>query len=309
MVTKRKENILVSGGSGFIGSHLVELLHQRGHLVRVVDLKPPRVAGSEYVKMDIRELPQQPEVLESVDILYHLAWNTIPQTSNLDPGADIEDNLCSSVKLLEACVTAGIKKVIFMSSGGTVYGIPRQIPIPEDHPCDPRCSYGITKLGFEKYLEMFRITRGQEYVVLRGSNPYGEGQDFTRPQGAVGVFLYHLQHDLPIEIWGDGRIVRDYFYVGDLARALYRSISYRPPENGVRTFNVGSGYGLSLLELLETMEEITGRTPRLKFLPARPLDVPVNILDCRRIVALLGWRPQVSFSEGLQRTWQWLLQT
>lgn len=309
MVTKPKENVLVLGGSGFIGSHLVELLQERGHRVRIVDLKSPRVAGSEYLRMDMKDIPRHPEVLAGVDILFHLAWNTIPQTSNLNPGADIQDNLWASVKLLEACVAAGLKKIIFVSSGGTVYGIPQQIPIPEDHPCEPRCSYGITKLAFEKYLEMFRVTRGQEYVVLRGANPFGEGQDVTRPLGAVGVFLHHLRQDQPIEIWGDGRVVRDYFYVGDLARALYRSMRYQPPEKGMRTFNVGSGYGLSLIELLEVMEEITGKTPRVEFRPGRPLDVPVNILDCRRIAAILGWRPQVSFPEGVHRTWQWLQQT
>ncbi|MBW1987205.1 MAG: NAD-dependent epimerase/dehydratase family protein [Deltaproteobacteria bacterium] len=309
MVNKSKENVLVLGGSGFVGSHLVALLQQRGHWVRIVDLKTCPIPGNEYIALDMKDIPQHPEVLEGIDILYHLAWSTIPQTSNQDPGADIQTNLYSSVKLLESCVTAGIKKVIFISSGGTVYGIPKQIPIPEDHSCEPRCSYGITKLGVEKYLELFRVTRGQEYVVLRGANPFGEGQDLTRPLGAVGVFLYRTLRGLPIEIWGDGRVVRDYLYVGDLARALYRCMRYRPPENGVRIFNVGSGYGLSLLELLEAIEEITGHPPQVEFKPSRPLDVPVNILDCRRIGALLGWRPQTTFAEGLQRTWQWLQQT
>ncbi|MDD3581229.1 MAG: NAD-dependent epimerase/dehydratase family protein [Desulfobacca sp.] len=308
MVKKPKENVLVLGGSGFIGSHLVNLLQQRGHMVRNVDLRPGRIRESEYVQMDMRDIPQHPEILDGIDIIYHLAWNTIPQTSNQDPGADIQDNLYATVRLLESGVKAGIKKVIFMSSGGTVYGLPQQIPIPEDHPCEPRCSYGITKLAVEKYLELFRVTRGQEYVILRGANPFGEDQDLNRPLGAVGVFLYRTLQGLPIAIWGDGRIVRDYLYVGDLVRALYRVMHYRPPENGVRIFNVGSGVGLSLLELLEVIEEITGSTPQVEFQPARPLDVPVNILDCRRITALLGWRPQISFGEGLQRTWQWLQQ-
>jgi UDP-glucose 4-epimerase len=278
----------------------------RGHPTRIIDLKPPPANGEEFIRMDLKDLPQNPEVLSGINIVYHLAWTTIPQTSNADMGADIQDNLWTSIKLLEACAAAKVKKVIFMSSGGTVYGIPREIPLSEEHPCNPLCSYGITKLGVEKYLEVFRNTCGLEYVVLRGANPFGEGQNTSRPLGAVGVFLHRLLQNQAIDIWGDGRVVRDFFYVKDLAQALYRSMRYQPPDKGVRIFNVGSGCGLSLVELLENIAEITGKTPRLRFRPPRGIDVPANILDTRRIVAMLGWKPQVGLKEGLKRTWEWM---
>jgi UDP-glucose 4-epimerase len=305
MVKATPKKVLVTGGAGFIGGHLVDLLVARGHPVQVVDLRPCHRPGAESRQWDLRRtLP--PQMLQEVAAVYHLAWSTIPATGDLDPAGDISDNLLSSVQLLESCSAAGVPKVIFMSTGGTIYGAPRQIPIPEDHPLEPRCSYGITKLAVEKYLEFFRRTRGLEYVILRGANPFGEGQDVLRPLGAVGVFLHRLLEDRLIEIWGDGRVVRDYFYVRDLAQALYKALTYQPPENGSRIFNVGSGRGLSLLDLLGVLEEVTGRTPRVQFHPGRSLDVPVNILDCRRIDAALGWRPETDLSEGVRCTWRWL---
>ncbi len=294
------------GGSGFIGTHLVQLLTSHGHRVRVVDVRPPQTHRVEYLSLDMKDLPAHPEVFDGVGVVYHLAWSTIPQTSNLDPGADIRDNLHGSVKLLEASAAARVRKVIFMSSGGTVYGAPETIPIAEDHPCHPLCSYGITKLAFEKYLEMFRLTRGQEYVVIRGANAYGAGQDLRRPLGAPGVFLHRVARGQTIEIWGDGRTVRDFVYVEDLAQALYRSRRYQPPDKGVRVFNAGSGLGVSLAELLEAVAEVTGQTLRVTYLPPRPLDVPINILDTRRIRAVLGWQPRVELRQGLERTWRWL---
>lgn len=296
---------MILGGSGFIGSHLGRLLSQMGHYVRVVDIKPPLCPADDYIAMALKDIPLHPSVLDNIEVVYHLAWNSLPKTSNINPSADIDDNLIGSVGLLEQCViNQGVKKVIFISSGGTVYGIPRQVPILEDHPKQPLCSYGITKLGFENYLEMFRVNWGQEYVVIRGSNPYGEGQDFNRPQGVVSVFLHRLMQDKPIEIWGDGRVIRDYIYVRDLALALYRCLDYDQPKNGWRIFNVGSGSGLSLLDIIQEMEKLTGKRARLEFKPSRTLDVPINVLDCQRIESLLNWRPIVSFPEGLRRTWE-----
>jgi len=298
--------VLVVGGSGFVGAHLVEVLKAHGHRVRIVDRQPPAICGGDYVRLEMRDLPEHPEVFRGVEAVYHLAWSTIPQTSNLDPVVDIQENLSGSVRLLEAGAAAGVRKVIFLSSGGTVYGLPQEIPIPEEHPCHPLCSYGITKLAFENYLEMYRLTRGQDYVIIRGSNAYGAGQDLARPLGAPGVFLDRVRRGADIEIWGDGRTVRDFLYVEDLAQALYRSMRYQPPDKGVRLFNAGSGLGVSLAELLEAVAAVTGQRPRVTYLPPRPLDVPINILDTRRIRAVLGWQPQIDLREGLGRTWQWL---
>lgn len=301
--------IMVTGGAGFIGHHLVELLVREGRRVRVVDLKPElgNLPGVEYCRADLGNWSGLRDLLAEVKIIYHLARDRTPAEAELNPAGDVAANVISFIRLLQAAAAAAVAKVVFLSSGGTVYGVARRLPIPEDHPLEPKGVYGINNLAMEKYLEFFRLNAGLEYVILRGANPYGEGQDVTRPLGAVGVFLHRLLKDQPIHIWGNGRVVRDYLYVGDLVRALCLVMSYKPVPDGFRIFNVGSSQGRSLLELLEVMQEVTGRPPRINFHPPRVMDVPENVLDCRRIAETLGWRPQVEFKEGVGKTWQWLL--
>ena len=300
--------ILVTGGAGFIGRHLVELLVRQGRRVRVVDLKPePRgLSGVEYFQAELGDGAGLRDLLAGIRIIYHLAWSRIPAEADLDPAGDVSGNVISSIRLFQAAAAAGVAKVVFLSSGGTVYGVARWLPIPEDHPPAPVGVYGINNMVVEKYLEFFRINTGLDYIILRGANLYGEGQDLARPVGAVGNFLNRLLHDDPISIWGDGRVVRDFLYVGDLVRALYLALSYKPAPEDFRTFNVGTGQGRSLLNILEIMQTVTGRTPRLNFLPPRVMDVPKNVLDCRRIAETMGWRPQVEFQEGVGKTWEWL---
>lgn len=301
--------ILVLGGNGFIGSNLVRGLLAAGHSVRVLDLRrtpalEPGPGRFETVEGDFTNRSLTEKALEGVKAVYHLASVTLPQTGTDDPVYDVSENLVGTLRLLESCVARGVRRVVFSSSGGTVYGRVRSSPVPEDHPQDPISSYGIVKLGIEKYLQLFAHLGRLDPVILRISNPYGPGQ-FTRgAQGAVAVALGALARDEVFRLWGDGSVVRDFIYVDDLTAALLAALD--APAGGPLVFNIGSNRGTSLSELIEACQRASGKQLRITRLPSRAIDVPVNVLDCRRAAAVLGWAPRASLEEGLAATWAWI---
>jgi UDP-glucose 4-epimerase len=236
-------------------------------------------------------------------VVYHFVSTTLPKTSNDDPIYDVRSNLIDTLQLLEACVEAGVRKVIFASSGGTVYGLPQTVPITEEHPTSPITSYGIVKLAVEKYLGLFNHLHGLDYTALRISNPYGSYQDPGGQQGAIVVFLHRLHTGQPITIWGDGRVVRDYLYVADLVDALVLAAEV---ETHQKVLNVGSGRGTTLNELVAIIAEVTGERPEVEYVPGRALDVPANVLDVARARDELGWSPTTDLTEGIERTWHWI---
>jgi UDP-glucose 4-epimerase len=301
---------LILGGNGFLGSHLRDLLLREGNTVRILDrqgLMPgdSPVAGDLDVALgDFANRELVSAALHECDVVYHLVSTTLPQTSNDDPAFDVQSNLGGTLNMLEAASGKGVRKIIFVSSGGTVYGIPQRIPLKESDPTNPICSYGITKLAIEKYLHLYKLLRGLDYCVLRLANPFGERQPVRGAQGAVAVFLHKAASNQEIEIWGDGSIVRDYIYVGDAIAALSQAKGYEGEE---RIFNIGSGQGRSLNEVLAAIEAMLGRPVRRRYLPGRAFDVPGNVLDISRARAFLGWTPKINFEDGLSRTWKWLL--
>jgi len=243
------------------------------------------------------------EALVGCDVCFHLVSTTLPKSSNADPVFDVESNLLGTVRLLSLSVKAGLKKVVFVSSGGTVYGIPKTVPIREDHPTDPLCSYGITKLAIEKYLGLFRELHGLQCSVLRLANPFGERQRTHASQGAVAVFLAKALRGETIEIWGDGSVVRDYIHIDDVVSALLVALEKDTVEH---VFNIGSGRGMSLNSVLDAIERVTGRKTLRQYLPGRPFDVPVSQLCIERARAELGWEPKVSFEDGVSRFADWI---
>lgn len=301
---------LVIGGNGFIGTNLVEGLLADGYQVRVLDRYPSRYRdpfpGVEYVVGDLGNHGDVISAVKGIDHVFHLAYTTLPQTSNDDPVYDVRSNIADTVQLLQECRTAQVKKVIFISSGGTVYGVPQQTPIPEDHPTEPICSYGISKLAIEKYLNLFHRLWGLEYVVARLSNPYGEQQNPNSKQGAVGVFLGNIQQGKPITIWGDGSVVRDYIYIGDVTKGLIACAKYNPGPDDYRVFNIGEGSGHSLNQLIEALKEVVDKPVEVNYTPARAVDVPANVLDISRAKKYLKWAPEMELKEGLRRSWKWV---
>lgn len=307
----KQKRCLVLGGRGFIGSHLVNALLDRGYFVRCFDR--PHVAplgdshltnfNFELYEGDFASETDVANALEGCDVCYHLVSTTLPKSSNADPVFDVESNLVGTIHLLTQAVKSGLKKVIFVSSGGTVYGDPTQLPIPELHSTDPVCSYGITKLAIEKYLALFHRLYGLDYTVLRLANPFGEGQRTHASQGAVAVFLGKVLRGESVEIWGDGSVVRDYIHIADVVDALLISLDKSVDEH---VFNIGSGRGRSLNEVLGGIGLATGRLPDCRYLAGRGFDVPVSVLSIERAKNLLGWYPKVDFDYGLERFAAWL---
>lgn len=301
---------LVIGGNGFIGTNLVDALLREGHSVRVFDRYPSRFKEPnpkvEYVYGDFGNHGEVHDIVQGIDFVFHLAYTTLPHTSNEDPVYDVRSNVVDTVQLLQECRLSKVSKVIFVSSGGTVYGIPQQTPIAEEHPTDPICSYGITKLAIEKYMQLFHRLYGLEYVTIRLSNPYGEQQNPNAKQGAVTVFLGNIRDGKPITIWGDGEVVRDYIYIGDAVNAMLKSATYQAQPGAPRVFNVGAGEGCSLNQMVEHMREVCDKPVDVKYTPGRPEDVPSNVLDISRANKYLQWSPEVGLKDGLSRTWSWL---
>jgi UDP-glucose 4-epimerase len=177
----------------------------------------------EWIEGDLVNQEDLEAAIQGCDIIYHLVSTTLPKSSNDNPAYDIETNVIGTLHLLDLARKKMGKKVIFISSGGTVYGVPGEVPIKESYPTNPLCSYGIVKLTIEKYLALYHQLYGLDYCVIRPSNPFGERQRVTGAQGAVAVFLHKALRDEPIEIWGDGTVVRDFIYVGDLTAALVKA--------------------------------------------------------------------------------------
>jgi UDP-glucose 4-epimerase len=301
---------LILGGGGFIGSHLRQGLLACGYEVAVLDRPDARyldLPGETHTQVftgDFSNPAEAAPALEGCEVVFHLVSATVPQTSNENPSLDIQANVLGTLRLLEAARSAGVKRVVFASSGGTVYGIPQELPIKEGHPTNPTTSYGISKLAIEKYLHLFWSSFGIDYRILRISNAYGIRQPVTPTQGVIAAFLDKaLQHE-ELVIWGDGSVMRDYIYVSDIVDALIKAAAH---EGEYKIFNIGAGQGHSLLDIISSIEQVTQQSLQVKYLPGRPFDVPVNVLDIARADLQLDWRPAVALPEGISRTYKWMM--
>jgi len=301
---------LIFGGGGFIGAAIMDRLLLDGHSVRIFER--PRVSpyrkflGNEKVEWitgDFLSIHDVRSAISGVDVILHLISTTVPKNSNDDPIYDVQSNLVGTLQILNAMVAFNVGKIVFISSGGTVYGIPRYLPIDENHPTDPLVSYGITKLAIEKYLNSYEVLQGIKAVTLRVSNPYGERQRIETSQGAVGVFIHCALRDKPIEIWGDGSVTRDYIHVDDVAEAVVLAADYTGPKS---VFNISSGLGTSLNDLVGMLEEELGSHIERRYFSARNFDIPVSVLSNDLAKSCMGWTPSISMKEGIARTIKWM---
>lgn len=311
MPMSKKETCLILGGGGFIGSHLADKLLSSGYEVSVFDklnFSKRNIADIidkvNVIEGDFNNEIDVSKALEGADYVYHLVSSTLPASSNDNPVYDVETNLISSLNLFRSCVENKIRKVIFLSSGGTVYGIPETIPIPETHRCSPITSYGIVKKTIEDYLYMFEKLHGLQYHVFRLSNPYGERQNPMAAQGAIPVFINKILKEGVVEIWGDGEVVRDYIYISDAVEVLAGSLSV---DSNERIFNLSSCTGYSLNEIIQVIRSVSGKIPKIFRKEGRPIDVPVNILDNTLVKKIFGWKPEVTIEDGIARTYNYIL--
>jgi len=255
----------------------------------------------EYHYGDFANSLELEKVVDGADVVIHLVGNTVPQSSNDNPRFDVDAHIGPSLTLLDLCVKHKVGQVIFTSSGGTVYGVAGDQPIVENQLTMPISSYGIQKITIEHYLRLYQRLHGLNSTVLRVSNPYGPGQGIGRNQGLIAMVCHKILHNSPVEIWGDGSVVRDYIYVQDLVSAIEKSILH---VSGFEVFNVGTGIGSSINHVLELFRDLGYGKFQVDYRPARAVDIPTNILDITKFSTQFSWRPQYLLSEGIRKTMQ-----
>lgn len=301
------ESHLILGGRGFIGRHVATLLARAGHKVFIADHRPPEFAFPEDVVARISWQPLEfasadwDALLADITVVHHYAWTSIPASANQNPAGDLTSNVAATLALLEALRRRGGGRIVFPSSGGTVYGTLKHVPASEDHPLMPITAYGAGKAATEIYLGFYRAMHGVDCRVARIANPYGAGQNFLRGQGAATTFLHNALTEAPIVIWGDGEVVRDYVHIADVAAAMV-SIASIPRLERFHTFNVGSGIGVSLNGIVAELERQLNRRLEVRRKAPRPFDLPFSVLDISRIRETIGWVPRLTLSEGISRT-------
>lgn len=303
--------VLALGAGGFIGSHLVDALVARGYRVRALDRFVPDVPTQfrphdliEKISGDFLNRGDLASALRGVDHVVHLVSTTNPATAENDPLIDIETNIRGSVQLFELCAQADVKRVVYASSGGTVYGdVVGSAPIKETDPTQPVSPYGIGKLCVENYLRYFARKRGLRSTTFRIANPFGERQPFWNRQGVIPIFLEAITSNQPLTVMGDGSMLRDYVYVTDVTAMIADSLA-REPRHEV--YNLGSGVGVSVNEIVRTIEHVTGIAAIVEHVPVPPTFVHSSVLDMSRYQEEFGDRRSVPFSEGIRHTYDYL---
>ena len=304
MITKRVHLLL--GGAGFIGCHVAASLLKSGARVVICDVAKVDRIGSFTVGRDFTSIVTDcadvdwDQLVGGVDVVHLYAWSSIPSSANDRPLHDLTRNLSITIQMLEALRRRGQGRVLFASSGGTVYGRVAGTPIREDAPLAPITGYGAGKAAAEMYMSVYRDLYGVDCRVARISNPYGIGQNISRGQGAVTTFIQKALADEEIVIWGDGSVVRDYLHISDVAAALMRFADL-PLAIDATTLNIGSGEGVSLNQILDQLTRYVGRPLKVRREAARQFDVPTNVLDISRAKRVLCWQPELSFPAGLER--------
>jgi len=303
-MSEKKKDILIIGGNGFIGSHLTELFAGQGHSVSVLDkfdvMSDVRLQAVNYHTGDYADTAIVEKTLKGKDIVIHLASTTVPASSNDKAIYDVESNLLPTISLLEAMRRTRCNNIVYLSSGGTVYGNAQEVPTPETEAVKPISSYGIVKASIEYYLHMYRNLYGIKYTILRPSNLYGNRQGHSGVQGLINTLMNKIIAKEPITIWGDGTTIRDYLYIKDMV-GLFAMLSGQQAEG---VFNVGSGKGYSVNEVLKVIIEVTGVKPEINYLPARDFDVKEMVLDCSSIEKEIGWKASTSLKDGIEQMWK-----
>jgi len=297
--------VLVTGGAGFIGSHVVDLFVAQGYEVVIVDdLSTGRASNlnpaAKFYQMDIRS-PQLREVFEAEkpDYVSHHAAQMDVRRSVAEPLFDADINILGSINLLEIAKYFQVKRFIYISTGGAVYGEPERLPCDESHPINPICQYGASKHTVEHYLYMYHVNYGLKYTVLRYPNVFGPRQDPHGEAGVVAIFTGKMLAGEPVTINGDGDQTRDFVYVGDCAHAnlLALSIDHEP---GI--YNLGWGRPTSINEITSVLVNVTGYKLPVQHGPAKLGETRHIYLDASKVKNDLGWAPTVTLEEGLEKT-------
>jgi UDP-glucose 4-epimerase len=297
------KKILVTGGAGFIGSHVVDLLEEGGHELLVVDnLSTGRLENLRPEAKVIKKDLCRPDSADAVvgtfcpDVVVHLAAQVNVRRSIQDPSSDAELNILAGVRLFEACSRYRVRRVILASSGGAIYGDQDSFPIPESATPNPKSPYGLAKQALEEYGRYFSRTVGSDFVVLRLANVYGPRQNPQGEAGVVAIFLDSMRRGLAPVVYGDGQHTRDYVWVGDVARAFAAAL-----DGPAGTYNVGTGLETQTLEMFRHLRGVMSFDLSPQFVPEVRGEVRRNSLNCSLARQALNWEPQVTLDFGIQR--------
>lgn len=301
---------IVFGGNGFIGSHLVDQLVSEGHEVTCFDRFSDdhtqyESPGVNKFAGDIMNQYDIDKALQDQEYVFHFVSTTTPATAENDPTLDIKTNIIASVELFEKCVKHKIKRVFFASTGGAIYGEQQEGQVKETDPTWPFSPYAIGKLTIENYLRYFYKKFQLDYTVVRISNPYGTRQGLNKKQGVIPIFLRNLVEDLPLVVYGDGEMVRDYIYVKDAVRMI-SAIMQKPAKYHI--YNIGAGEGHTINDLIARIEAVTGHKPKVTSTEAPSTFVKKVVLDTNRFVNEFNLSPSTSLDEGIQETWKEIVQ-
>lgn len=300
-------NIIIFGAAGFIGTNLIITLAKNSdNKIIAVDrsrlyfeaIEKKKLTNVSLVESSFEMDQTYGELLANQDIVYHLVSTTVPTTSNQHIAEELKANVIFSANLLETCVKSSVKKVVFISSGGTVYGKEASCPLPEDTPTNPITSYGVQKVTIEKLLYLYNYMYGLDYRIIRLANPYGPYQRPNGVLGAVTTFTYKALRGEEITVYGDGSVIRDFIYIDDAIRGILNIVD----GTTYRTYNLGCGYGISIKEVIVAIENALNIKPIVKYTESRIVDVPVNYLDISRYEKCYGKLNPISLEEGIRRT-------
>ena len=296
--------IIVTGGAGFIGSNIIDAYLERGHEVHIFDDLSTGQAANVNAKATLHQLDiadaESARRLEQIrpEILCHHAAQMDVRHSVADPAFDARVNIIGFINLLEACKNSGVKKVIFASSGGAVYGEQEVFPAPEEHATRPASPYGVSKRAGELYLSYYHQAFGLPYIALRYANVYGPRQSAKGEAGVVAIFLSLLLTGKTPVINGDGRQTRDYVYVGDVVEANVAALD----SPFVGEINIGTGVETDVVAIFQHLRQAIGSDIEAQHGPAKPGEQRRSSIDARRAAAILSWRPQMALADGLRRT-------
>ncbi|HLX37816.1 MAG TPA: NAD-dependent epimerase/dehydratase family protein [Candidatus Binataceae bacterium] len=301
--------ILVTGGAGFIGSHTVDALIASGnHRVSIIDnlaagkrhqINP----AAKFYEVDLRDGDTVRRAIEAEtpEVIVHLAAQMDVRRSVADPSYDAQVNIIGFLNLIESARTRGLRRVIFSSTGGAIYGEQETFPAPEDHPLHPVSPYGITKLATESYLFFYKVQYGIDYTALRYGNVYGPRQDPHGEAGVVAIFCGRMLEGKPCTIFGDGKQTRDYVFVGDVVRANVAAAG----SNVSGAINIGTGIETNVNDLYHTLGTVADVTRAPEYGAARPGEQSRSVISPARAAQLLNWRPQVELAHGLDQTFSY----
>jgi UDP-glucose 4-epimerase len=304
--------IAIIGGNGFIGKNFSQYFSEKGYKVMVIDYNLATISNTDlnisFHEIEVRHTQELVTAIKNCDHVIWLVHASIPSTKDDSLADDFGINVFPIIKFLEkAKENPLLKKFIYLSSGGTVYGnSDKHVPIKENHAQTPISGYGLSKVIAEKYIEYLTKACNFESVILRPSNVFGENQNLVRPQGIIGYAFKAIKENHSLDLYNEGLVVRDFIYVRDVAIAVEKIILGKHEKGKVTCYNLGSNKGYSIKQILEKIEDITGKKLSLNHKSSRDFDCDYNVLDTSKISEELGWKIETELQQGLEKVWDWI---